>query len=545
MNKPYLINMEDIWRKLLSGFLPAVLVVAFFHSGPLMAVNSQISKIRKRKIAAIIKEIMDANERLSDPYVQEAVFDKVNNVMKLEPEGKPLNKGISEIAAEIRKKVAKRYPSSTKDIAARAQKDAEKKYHLKKKLDNVTVTVIRGEHSFQVSGIFYRYGIGGNSVVIGDHSPVAFMDLAPEDRAKFDKAFCELMRKKYVKDKISQYNRRKQSYLNLLFSEELDKMVKENEQRGYIYVWGKWRTPKQVTEYLLQQSIKLQQKMGLPETAGNEEPGSGLAEQGADASGAVPVDISDVDAGEESKNTDNDADALRLARLKQEVEKRQMEIAGSHYGIDADQGFRKGTLLVLIGLTQDEVDLLTGQKSSGDTSTIAYKTGPIDNVTFSFVNHILYQITITYRIGPFEGMQLLLEAKHDAYGDSIEGKELKKKEKERLARLYAVRHLCPKDKNGKDTHKWDKKGICTKCGVRKEDLNPAPPPKHIVETWQGNVITARLEADLTADLSNFTKFVFTKANMKIKEEQDKILEDERLRRAEEERQKKIDEYKIK
>jgi len=81
------------------------------------------------------------------------------------------------------------------------------------------------------------------------------MDLSDTDRAKFDKAFCALKRKEYVDVKIRNYYKKKQSYLNQLFEKKLEKIAEENESLGYIYVWNKWRTPKEVTEYLIQQNI--------------------------------------------------------------------------------------------------------------------------------------------------------------------------------------------------------------------------------------------------------------------------------------------------
>jgi len=531
MNSLYY-KMNKTKKRIFSNFLFILPLLFSFAPFRADALTSEVSKIRLRRIAGIIRKFTDAKEKLSDPIVQESIFDQVGRELTLEPDEKPNKKAISDIAHDVRKTVSKRFPDSVKQIKAKAEKETIKKFKLKDKLEFVTVRIVRGGHSYSVSGIFYRYGIGGKSVVIGDHTPIAFMDLSDTDRAKFDKSFCAMKRKEYVDVKVRNYYKKKQSYLNQRFSEQLEKIAKENESLGYIYVWNKWRTPKEVTEYLIQQNIRQQPKDEVADLPDSSFPD------------ATTSDATDVPSDTETADVEiEDSASIQLAKLKQKVEKMQMEIAGSQYGIDADQGFSKGDLQVLIGMNQKDVNLLTGLQGNGDSSTLSYPKGTIDTVRFSFANHILYKIEVTYRIGPPEAMRLLLDTIHDDYGASTEMKEMNKKEKERLARLKAVKHMCPKDKKGKDTHKWAKNGVCMKCKVRKADLTPPPLKLNVVETWPGNIITAKLFATISQDQSNFTRFVIMKENARIKEEQDKILEDEKIRKAELDKQRRIDEYK--
>lgn len=521
-------KMNKTGKRLLFNFL--ILSFSLLISSNLYSIKSEESKLRISKIARIIKEFTDAQEKLTDPFVQEAIFDKVGRQFKLQPDKKPIVKGVSEIAKEIRETVDRKFPDSSKDIRRKAEKEAKKKFKVKDKLDFVTVKVTRGGHSFNVSGIFYGYGIGGKSVRIGDNTPIAFFDLADKDRAKFDKRFCEEQRQKYVKEKIRSYNNRKQSFLNQEFAERLGSITKANEDMGYIYVWNKWRTPKNVTKYLIEKKIRDQQK-NQPDNGDNNN-GDNFVVVPKDPI-KDPVDpVKDPYDPDTTANVTEDEKGLKLIRLKQEVEKRQMEIAGSQYGIDADQGFEKGDLLVLIGMEQEDVNLLTGTTAN----SLSYPKGPIETVSFSYINGVLYKIFIKYRIGPPKGMELLLRKIHDKYGDSKEAKIAKKKEEERLAKLSKIKNLCPEDK-----HKW-KKGKCTKCKVKKTDLYP-PINTTLVETWKGNIIEAQLIASIASDGSNFTKFELTKENPKIKEEQEKILEEERIRQAEEEKRRELEEYK--
>ena len=535
MNSSYY-KMNKTEKRILFHFLLLSFFFSSLFSYSLFAVKSEVSKIRMSKIASIIKEFTDAKEKLTDPFVQEAILDKVDSQLSLEPDEKPNEKGVSEIAREIRQIVSKRFPDSVKDIEAKAEKEALKKFKLKDKLEFVTIKVVRGEHAFSVSGIFYGYGIGGKSVRVGDNTPIAFFDLSDTDRAKFDNNFCKEKRKKYVEEKVRNYYKRKQSFLNLEFTEKLEKISKENEALGYIFVWNKWRTPKNVTEYLIQQRIRQQKKHGLDDPRNND---------GIDPEVLPddPFEITDPVEDPIPENMGENELALKIAKLKQKVEKWQMEIAGSQYGVDADQGFRKGDMLVLIGMTHDDVNFLSGMMGKGDTDSLSYPKGHIENVVFHYTNKILYKIVINYRIGPPEGMKLLLDSLHDAYGDSKEAKEIKKKEKERLARLRAIKKLCPKNDKGKDTHSWHKNGTCTKCKVKKTDLVPAALNKNLVETWKGNIIETQLVATLAADASNFTKFELTKKSLAIKEEQEKILEEERIRQAKEDKKRELQEYK--
>jgi hypothetical protein len=200
-------------------FLVLLGMVAVFNITS--ATESVISKMRVRKIALIIKEYTSAKEKLTDPFVQKDILDRVAKEFTLEPDEKPNTKPVAEVAREVRKLVAKRFPDSIKEIKAKAKKEANRKFKMKEKLDFVTVRVQRGRSNYTVSGVFYGFGVGGKSVRIGDNLPIALFDLSPADRAKFDKAFCDEMKKKYISKKIRQYFDRKQSYLNVLFHDKL------------------------------------------------------------------------------------------------------------------------------------------------------------------------------------------------------------------------------------------------------------------------------------------------------------------------------------
>ena len=514
------------------------------------ATESMISKMRVRKIMNIIKEYTSEKEKLTDPFVQKDILDRVAEDFTLEPDEKPNTKPVSEVAREVRKLVAKRFPNSLKKIKYKAKKEANQEFKINEKLDFVTVKVQKGRSIYSISGVFYGFGVGGKSVRIGDNLPIAMFDLSPTDRARFDRIFCEKIKKKYVSKKIRQYFVKKQSYLNMLFHDKLGAIARENEKLGYIYRWDKWRTPKDITENLIKQHIRQQhlhstnQEDEPIEVANRPDKKPDTAVDNLDTPDKQPV--SDPGGKPEKpggkpadggKNTKMD---LRLSKLKNAIEKKQMEIAGSQYGIDADQMFRCKDKLVLIGMRRDEVNLvLSGLVSTntGAEETITLGKGILNSATLYFINNILYKVKKDYRIGPPEAMKQLLNFYKDSYGDSLEDVEKAKKEKERLARLAKIKHLCKK-------HKWTPNGTCKTCHVKKVDLQP---PKLALEqtlTWKGKIIMAQLQLALTPHLDNFTKFALTKENPNLKIDQERILKEIEREKAKEAKKKLMKEYVI-
>jgi hypothetical protein len=469
----------------------------------------------------------------------------------LEPEERPNEISIEKIAKIVRSKVKKRFPYSIKEIKKKAKKEAEKKYKMPEKLDIVTIRIIKGRSSYTISGIFYGYGVGGNSVKIADNRPIAFFDLAPDSRAKFDKDFCERRKKEYIDNKVRSYYLRKNSYTDSLFKKMRLKITEENEALGYIYSWGKWRTAKNITQYLIEK-LKEEQKKDQELASIDEDESVDFDTQDMDQSDSEKTDETTEEEQFTEETEETSSDNLKLSKLKSSVEERQLEISGSQYGVDADQGIIKDGKRILWGLTVNEVNMIF----KGDLKTtpsldkignyfsevLEYEKGPISSITLNFINNVFYKASISYRIGSPEAMRLLWTKLNDKYGEAIESIKMRETEKARKARLAAIKKLCPKDKKGKPTHKWDKKkGKCKVCGVLKADLYPPPPPLDQTYTWSGNITTAILNLSMTPQ-GTFSKFSLTKENKSLKDEMEKILQTERKRKTDEENRKQIEEY---
>lgn len=506
------------------------------------AIDTEISKIRMKKIAEIIRRYTNANEKLSDPYVREAIFDEVDKDLVLEPVAKANDQSVKEIAKIVRKKVLKRFPDSIKTIKEKATKTANKKFKIAKKLDPVSVDVQKGRTSYNVSGIYYGHGIGGTSVRIGDNPPIAYFDLNKISRAKFDKVYCERVKRNYIDDKVRSYYRKKNTYTNQLFSEIRAKISTENESLGYIYAWSKWRTPKNVTEYLIQKidsTLKKRTDIVASNTSDDEQELDKPTDVETDEAKGKEGLIKEAD-------TDINSEKLKIAKIRRAVEERQLVISGSQYGIDADQGYNKGDKRVIWGMRQENVNLLFKDEpdvSIGDNSTtITYSNGAIQSVTLHFVNGLFYKTDVAYSIGPKEGMMMLWQQLNEKYGESIESKSMTEENIAKEKRLVAIKSPCPPDKKGKETHKF-KNGKCTKCKIKQHDIHPPALPLAQTFTWNGLVTNAILNVRLNSNRSSFDNFNLIKENKEIEKTQSELVDNAKKRQDEEEKQIELEKYR--
>ena len=541
-------RMGKMSNKFLSFFL--IFSFCFVLCSPAYSTPTEISKLRIKRIADIIRRYMRANEKLTDPYVREAIFDEVGREMNLEPDEKPNETSIQDIARGVREKVNQRFPDTLEHVKAKAQQEADAKYRMAEKLDPVTVNVVKGRKSYTVSGIFYGYGVGGKSVRIGENTPIAFFDLDPVSRAMFDEEFCDQEKRNYVDDKIRNYFHRKGNFTSTLFNEERGKISEENEALGYIYIWDRWRTPRNVTENLIEQMRTKQddQIAGIGDTKKPVDvttiPGTGPGDTDP-GTPDIPTFTAKTPGSEEE-----DSRKLKVAKLRKAIEEKQLEIAGSHYGVDADQGFVLGGKRVLWNLSKEDVLMIfqediTSDKTAGNVLSIDYgKEGAINKIDFHFLNDIFYRVDTVYNIGPEEAMGFMWKKLVESYGESAESKAMREAEAARKERIESNKNLCqPDKKTKKPTHEWDEKGICKKCGALKTDIEVPLPPLDQVYTWQGDITKAELYVSFTSDRKGLSKFILIKRHPEIEAEQTAISDAEKKRRLEEEKKKRLDEFR--
>jgi hypothetical protein len=418
-------------------------------------------------------------------------------------------------------------------------------------LDYVFIRYEQGRKTYDVEGVFYSYGKGGNSInVSGQIVPI--FDLLPEYRAKFDKAFNEVQKKEFIQERIRTYFRRKTQYSSELFNELREQITQENERDGWVYAWNDWRTPKDVAEQIMRGVLA---NAEMPsETPGGEPTTPG--ETPDDGGGSVTPN-----PNPENVPPSNDSLQQRIVEAKKKAEQKKIIIANTFTGVDADQGYG----LALWGMPRAEVALLFHPdiplESQSSVETLKYAQGAVESVQLYYLNDTLYRTTILFRVAHNEAMQLLWRKISESYGESQE----EAIERDRYALLKesadAVIQAQPvppvpcdrrdpvEDHEYEDVTKTVGEGdaavvtvegrVCKKCGA----IEPREIPLESTFTWAGEVTNAALTIRLTADKSNYELFLLTKESPRLKSQLESDISQDRLRRAEEERRRREEQYR--
>lgn len=549
-------------RKRLNIFLGITIALSFF-SFSIREEGAELSaKSAKciKDITKIIKTYKEEGENLSDRDVQASILADVSELYPLEPKGKVNKTTIKEIAQLVREKVAVEFPDKLEDVKKKAEEEADKIFSMSKKLDYVKIRYKRGGKIYELKGVFYSYG--GNSINVGGNT-IAIFDLLPEDRIKFDKAYCDREKKTYIQEKISDYYKRKSVFSNKIYNEMLVKIKKENEDAGYIYAWLDWRTPRNLTEILIRE-IQKEKKTTAPQQVDID------TEKNKEDTAAT-----ETEKTSETKDKTETAET-KMKTVKKKAEEKLIRINSTYVGIDADQGYQ----LAIWGMKHKDVNLLfPGQleiDSKKEIEIINYNSGPLSRVELHFFHDSFYKVALKFRIGPNEGMYALWNQLKERYGSTDEEKEMEKSQQEsgsteenkkenneggEIETFYSrFMRICkgnPENciyKEGEDTclecgvrkacahgnHEF-KDGVCIHCGAKEESETEIEQVQ--VYHWTGKITIGTLTVKLNDKKTAYTEFVFIKENPKIKEEILKKLEEENKRKAKEESKKAIEEYK--
>ena len=212
------------------------------------------------------------------------------------------------------------------------QGNAEKLFQKAKVNDYVKVTYEKGSKSYTVEGYFFGYGAMEHSVNIGGNI-IAIFDLIPEDRAKFDDKFREYQKDQYIKKYIRDYYMRKNDYSLELFKQEKDEITKFNENAGYVLAMGKWMTPKELTNVLLD-SLASQGTVASTEPILKENTTSIIDDKTAIATIQEPTPT--IKSTDNTNVEENKKKLIAEVRKKAEID--QQRIKTRFAGIDSDQG---------------------------------------------------------------------------------------------------------------------------------------------------------------------------------------------------------------
>ena len=181
---------------------------------------------------------------------------KTNIYAKVQKEVKPFETKTKQIGVptpamrEINKEMATRFPYKTpEEIAKGAVIESEREYPLAAVKDKVTVRLFRNRKQETLSGELQSIREDGTVFEIGDQL-VRLSDIVAEERKYFNPELNREARSKFVDYFKANYRKVVQNYRNRLISLEKAKLL-DNENNGYIFYKGEWRTAKFVTDQLI------------------------------------------------------------------------------------------------------------------------------------------------------------------------------------------------------------------------------------------------------------------------------------------------------
>ncbi|HPO90981.1 MAG TPA: hypothetical protein P5270_07850 [Victivallales bacterium] len=484
---------------------------------------SEISDARVSKINSIISRFKEAGENLNDPDVRMAILKEVSRFYPLEPEAKPNLITREELSKVVREKVQLKFPDNYQDLEKRARQNAEKLFQKAKVNDYVKVTYEKGSKSYTVEGYFFGYGAMEHSVNIGGNI-IAIFDLIPEDRAKFDDKFREYQKDQYIKKYIRDYYMRKNDYSLELFKQEKDEITKFNENAGYVLAMGKWMTPKELTNVLLD-SLASQGTVASTEPILKENTTSIIDDKTAIATIQEPTPT--IKSTDNTNVEENKKKLIAEVRKKAEID--QQRIKTRFAGIDSDQGYGNAIWWMKHADVNLLFDSLVSKTPEGDMEILSFEKGPVEKVELYFFNGYFYKVVVKFRIAPTpKAMEILYRKIVKTYGKTDQEKEEEK--------ANAEAETAANEKTNKEEQKSEEK---------KEGEQPPEEieiPQELTLTWTGQETKGSLFIKLTPDKKAYSEFILTKESTKVVQEVTALIEKERKAKTEAELKKLLEEY---
>lgn len=250
------------------------------------SVEYAVSNTRITKINSVVKAKYDKHEDLESAVVRAAIEQEISRSMPLVPTILPDQRSVTEIRNKQMPLVNAKFNQDVAVYRKAMLEEFNKKYPLYKKRDKVTIYYQRGSTTYRVSGFYYGFGVGGNTIRINSKN-IPVIDLLPQDRIHFDAQFHKEKAEAYADAKVKQYTRQKNEYAQKLFNEEIKKQRKINEQRGYILQNGVWVSPKAILEAQMkimieQQKIRAEKEAKEKAELGKNKPAEQNPEKSAE-----------------------------------------------------------------------------------------------------------------------------------------------------------------------------------------------------------------------------------------------------------------------
>lgn len=215
----------------------------------------KLSEERISRIREVVQKFYDNHSDLQSDDIQREIREEIKKFVPLTPAQKADTRPLTEIQASLSGKVNEKYKSDPAQIRKQAEMEAEKKYPLAKRNEEVKVYYKRGQAVISATGRFYGLGLGGKSVRLNSRNVPVF-DMIPESKALFDRKFNAEFKKAYVDEKLQDYYKERQKYSEALFAAEYARIRSNNEKLGYIYRIRSWVTAEDVLKSLMPDMIR-------------------------------------------------------------------------------------------------------------------------------------------------------------------------------------------------------------------------------------------------------------------------------------------------
>ncbi|MCP4179203.1 MAG: hypothetical protein GY756_15695 [bacterium] len=212
--------------------------------------TNTVSDKKIKKIEKIIYSYVEKGSNISRNEVKKTIISEVNNIYKVNPNDKPQVVNFVEINKNIDLLVAKKFPLSNKELNAKLGKIAAKKFQPAKINSVITLTYKQGPYKRTITGRYYGLTYYNDGVKI-ENTIIPIFDLSDKDKNKFDSKLREFKQKSFVRNRIDKYEEKKEQFINKTRRDEIRLIVEKNEKAGFIFTWGKWRSPEAVTYIMI------------------------------------------------------------------------------------------------------------------------------------------------------------------------------------------------------------------------------------------------------------------------------------------------------
>ena len=195
----------------------------------------------------------------SDPKLKEKIYSELKKQFKhFNPTARKAELSQNDIKAALQK-ADTRYPCKTAaEIFECAEKEAEEKYPLVKKGDDIIIRYYQGGLSRNVAGVVQEVHGDGTAYTVNNRT-IQLSWIRKSDRKFFDPEENKRLREKFIENFTRNFaDIKKEYHLNLLSKQS--KNLIANRENGFIFIYGQWLSVKEVADTICQRYENVTEK---------------------------------------------------------------------------------------------------------------------------------------------------------------------------------------------------------------------------------------------------------------------------------------------